>query len=158
MPLVAVLRPVALLMMFTCVDLHAGSRQRAVAVSPPSSSDLSLTFVDHGTTPSTLIDAGTFSWRGGRRSVATTTRTFGVRIGQPSRESRGTATVRAYVENADPHATIRIDGVVLGNAPRLIQRNAPIGITVMHRLEIEVSATAPAGPVAATVGWEVTTD
>lgn len=138
-------------------DLQAGGRRRAVAVTPPSS-DISLTFTESGRSSTAIVDAGTISWRGGNRKSTVTRRTFGVRIGPESREARGTATLRAYLETPDPHATIRIDGVLLGTTPQVIQRNAPIGIAVMHRLEIEVPVTAPEGTLAAAIGWEVTTD
>lgn len=138
-------------------NLRAGGRRRAVAVPPPSSA-LSLTFIDSGRDAAAIVDAGTISWRGGRKRYTVTTRTFGVRIGPASREARGTATLRAFLETTDPHATIRIDGIVLGTAPRIIQRNAPVGIAVTHRLEIEVPVTAPDGPLTAMIGWEVTTE
>ena len=136
-------------------DLQAGGRQRAVAV-PLSSSDLSLTFTGSGRAETAMVDAGSMSWRGGRKRYSVTTRTFGVRIGPAAREARGTATLRAFLATPDPHATIRINGTIIGTAPRVIQRHAPIGITLTHRLDIEVPVTAPAGPLAATIGWEVT--
>lgn len=138
-------------------DLQAGGRQRAVAVTPPPS-ELSLTFLENGHASTAIVDAGTISWRGGRRRYSVTARTFAMRIGAASREARGTATVRAFLETPDPHATIRIDGIVLGATPRIVQRNAPIGIAVTHRLEIEVPVSAPEGAVAANIGWEITTE
>jgi hypothetical protein len=90
--------------------------------------------------------------------VAITRRTFGIRIGPPSREARGNATLRAYLETADARAIVRIDGVVLGTQPRIIDRFTPIGITTTHRLEIEVPPSAPEGPLMTTIGWDVTTD
>jgi hypothetical protein len=136
-------------------DLQAGARRRAAAVPPPSS--LSLTFVDSGRELA-MVDAGTISWRGGRNRFSVTARTFAVRIGPASAEARGRATLRAFLGTPDPHATIRVDGIVLGTAPRVIQRGAPIGIAVPHRLEIEVPVSAPEGPLAATIEWEVTTE
>jgi hypothetical protein len=128
-------------------DLHGGSRRRAVAASPPS--ELSLTFVD---TANGAVDAGSI----GAKLV--TKRTFGIRIGRPAREAQGSATLRAFLETADPRCIVRIDGIVLGTQPRLIQRHAPIGVVTTHRLEIEAPPTAPEGPVVTTIGWEVTTD
>jgi len=143
--------------LFVSIHLHAGGRQRAVAVSPPSSA-LSLTFLEGGQVPTAVVDAGTIAWRAGRKQVSVTARTFGVRIGTATREARGTATLRAYLETPDPNAAIRVDGILLGATPRIIQRNAPIGIAVTHRLEIEVPVSAPEGTLAATIGWEVTTE
>jgi hypothetical protein len=147
-----------LLLLAVTPNLQAGGRRRAVAAPHPSSSGLSLTFLDSGRGDTAAIDAGTMSWRGGRNRFSVTTRTFALRIGPQSSDARGTATLRAYLETADPHATIRIDGIVLGTAPRVIQRNAPLGIAVTHRLEIEVPVTAPDGAIAASIGWEVTTE
>jgi hypothetical protein len=138
------------------VHLHAGNRQRVVAVSPPST-DLSLTFTDGGVGSTAVIDAGTATWKGGETRMTVITRSFGVRIGRPSREVRGTATLRAFLETPDPRATIRIDGIVLGTAPVVIQHHAPIGVVVTHKLEIEVPVTAPDGPLAASIGWEAGT-
>jgi hypothetical protein len=146
-----------LVLLFSSLSLHAGSRQRAVAVSPPPPG-LSLTFLDGGAASTAVIDAGTASWKGGRKRVTVTSRSFGVRIGHPSREARGTAILRAFLETPDPRATIRIDGIVLGTAPAVIQHHAPIGIAITHTLEIEIPVTAPDGPLAAAIGWEATTE
>jgi hypothetical protein len=142
------------LSLFSTPNLQAGGRRRAVAVPPPSA--LSLTFIESGRGGTAVLDAGTISWSGGRKRVSVTTRNFAVRIGPASREAHGTATLRAFLETPDPHATIRIDGIVLGSAPRVIQHHAPIGIAVTHRLEIEVPLNAPEGALNATIGWEVT--
>jgi hypothetical protein len=138
------------------VHLHGGSRQRVVAVSPPSSS-LTLTFMDGGAATTAILDAGTAAWKGGRRRTTVITRSFAVRIGGPSREARGTATLRAFLETPDPRATMRIDGIVLGTAPVVIHHHAPIGVAVAHTLEIEVPVTAPDGPLVASIGWEAST-
>lgn len=128
--------------------LHGGSRRRAVAASLPPA-ELSLTFVD---VPNATIDAGSIA------AKLTSKRTFGIRIGRPSREAQGIATLRAFLETADPRCVVRIDGIILGTQPRLIQRHAPIGIVTTHRLEIEAPPTASEGPLVTTIGWEVTTD
>ena len=141
-----VLLTLSFLMLFSPY-LSGGSRRRAVAASPPS--ELSLTFVDaaNGT-----VDAGSIA------AKLVTKRTFGIRIGRPSREAQGSATLRAFLETADPRCIVRIDGVVLGTQPRLIQRHAPIGVVTTHRLEIEAPPAAAEGPVVTTIGWEVTTE
>lgn len=129
-----------------------GGRRRVLAVSPPSSA-LSIAFL--GTTG--VLDTGTLVSPDGVRR-ASTARTVLLRIGEPSSEPRGTATLRAYLETPDPRATIRIGGIALSTAPRVIQRHAPVGVTIAHRIDIEVPVTAPEGPLAATIGWEVTTE
>lgn len=132
--------------------LDGGGRRRTVAVSPPSF-ELTLTFLD-----GPVLDAGPIVWRGGTRKTTITTRTVTLRIGRASREARGTATLRAFLETPDPRATIRVDGITLTTAPRVIEHHAPIGIAVTHRIEIEVPVSAPEGALAASIGWEVTTD
>jgi hypothetical protein len=144
------------LLVVSSLQLSAGARRRAVATPVPSD-ELSIAFVDAG---HALLDAGAIAFRPnqGRRGMAVTTRAFGLRIGQPSREARGTATLRAFLETADPRATVRIDGIVLGTAPRVIRHHAPIGIAMRLSLEIEVPPQAPEGALMTTIGWEVSTD
>lgn len=148
-PTVAVMLLFCLLLPFTSAE---GGRRRVLAVSRPSSA-LSIAFL--GTTG--VLDTGTLVSPDGIRR-ASTARTVLLRIGEPSPEPRGTATLRAYLETPDPRATIRVGGITLTTAPRVIQRHAPIGVAIAHRIDIEVPVTAPEGPLAATIGWEVTTD
>ena len=130
----------------------AGGRRRVLTVSPPAP-PLTIVFLGTGG----IVDAGTIVSTGGRRA-ARSTRTVTLRIGEPAQEPRGTVTLRAFLETADPRATIRIDGVTLTSAPRVIRRYAPIGVSVVHRIEIEVPVTAAEGPLQASIGWEATTE
>ena len=127
-----------------------------MAVSPSSAPALTLVGMSGGANG--IVDAGTIVWRGGSKRSAVSTRTVILRIGEPSRESRGTATVRAFLETFDPRCTIRIDGVPLTTVPRVIRRQAPVGIAFTHRIEIEVPRTAADGPLQASIAWEVTTE
>lgn len=129
----------------------AGGRLRAVAVSPPSS-ELSITFVDG------VLDAGTLAWTGGSRRSTIARRAISMRVGRPSRDARGTATLRAYLESDDRRAAIRVNGVTLSTIPRVVEHHAPIGVVFTQRVEIEVSINEPEGPLAASIGWEVITD
>ena len=137
-----------LLALFPSNLLLAGGHRRAVAT--PSES-LAIAFGD-----APLVDVGTIASTNGRAAIVK--RTLTVRIGQTSEEARGTATLRAFLQAPDPYCTIRLDGIVLGTAPRVIAANAPIGIAVTHRLEVEVPVTAPEGTVASTITFEATTD
>lgn len=119
-------------------------RRRVLAVSPPSAG-LSLTF-----TGGELLDAGSIQGR--------TVRKVAMRIGAATREPRGTATVRAFLETSDMRCTVRVNGIVLGTAPRVIRRNVPIGIPFTHRIEIDVPPEAAEGPLQTSIGWEVTTE
>lgn len=104
-------------------------------------------FVD---TPGGMVNTGSIAGK--------MRRTFGIRIGQPSRQARGHATLRAFLETGDPRCIVRLNGIVLGPQPRIIDRFTPIGITTTHRLEIEVPPSAPEGALLTTIGWEVSTD
>ncbi len=117
-----------------------------MSVSPPAE-ELAIAFVD---APGGMVDTGAIA--GMMR------RTFGIRIGRPSRESQGHATLRAFLEMADARCIVRLDGIVLTTQPRVIERFAPIGLTTKHRLEIEVPASAPEGALLTTIGWNVSTD
>lgn len=141
-----------ILMLFLPLTLNAGHRRRVLAVSP-SPQPLAISFL--GT--SGVVNAGSIVARG-RRRAGSSTQTILLRIGEASRESSGTATLRAFLETPDSGAAIRIDGVTLTAGPRIIRRHAPIGIAVAHRLEIEVPVTAAEGAFQMSIGWEVTTD
>jgi hypothetical protein len=136
----------ALLSLLFSLPLPAGGRHRAVSVSPPAE-ELTIAFVD---APGGMVDTGSIAGK--------TRRTFGIRIGRPSREARGHATLRAFLETGEPRCIVRLDGIVLGTQPRIIDRFTPIGITTTHRLEIEVPASAPEGALLTTIGWNVSTD
>lgn len=134
-------------------EIEAGGRRRVVAFSPPPSAP-QLMLV--GT--ASFVDGGVIAWDGGSRRSAVSTRTLTLRIGEPGRESRGNATVSAYLEIVDARFTIRLDGVLLTTAPRVIRRNAPVGIPFSHRLEIEVPVGASEGPIHTEIAWQVTTE
>lgn len=135
-------------------ESRGGDRRRVRAVSPPAQA-LSITFLGSETG---VLDAGRIVWRGGKKRTTVTTQTVRMRVGESSAESRGNVTIRAFLQTPDPRCTIRIDGVPLGSAPRVIRRNAPIGTAFTHRIEIEVPVTAPDGPLQASIGWEATTE
>lgn len=144
--------PVVLsILLLSSPHLNAGGRRRAVAVSLPSS-ELSITFIDR------VLDAGTMSWTGERRRSSLARRAISMRVGPPSREARGTVTLRAFLETDDGRATIRVNGVTLSSIPQIVERHAPIGVVFTQRVEIEVATTEPEGPLAAAIGWEVITD
>jgi hypothetical protein len=139
----------ALLFSFTVI---AGDRRRVRAVSPPSP-PLAIAFVEGD-----LLETGTIAWHGGAKRATVTTRTVRMRIGEPAGESRGNATVRAYLETVDPRCTIRVDGVPLTTVPRVIRHHAPVGVAFALRIEVEVPVTAPDGPLQASIGWEAATE
>ena len=143
---------VLLLLLFVCPNAQGGDRRRVRAVSPPAAA-IAIAFLDGG-----LLETGTMAWSGGAKRATVTTRTVRMRIGEAAPETRGNVTLRAFLETADPRCTIRVDGVPLTVAPRVVRRNAPVGIPFAHRIEVEVPVTAPDGPLHASIGWEVTTE
>jgi hypothetical protein len=135
------------------MTLHGGGRRRVMAVSSPSAPP-AITFVDAA---AGVMDTGTITWHGGSKQSVVTVRRVTMRIGPVSHDPAGTSTLGAFLETADPRATVRIDGVTLTNIPRLIRADAPIGVPFSTRIEIEVPASAPEGPLQFAIGWEVTT-
>jgi hypothetical protein len=57
---------------------------------------------------------------------------------QAGSQSAATTSVLAALTVPDPAYTFRLDGVTLQTVPQLVQGQARMGATVMHRLEIEV--------------------
>ena len=135
-------------------DVNAGDRRRVRAVSPSAAAP-AITFVGAETG---IVDVATIVWSGEKRNATITTRVLRMRIGEPAAEAVGHATVSAFLEVVDPRCEIRINGVPLGIAPRVIRRNAPVGVVFTERIEIEVPVTAAEGPLQASIGWEVTTE
>lgn len=148
--------PLALLVTVSLSLLGEG-RRRAVAVSPLAD-EVTITFVDvtAGRGSEAAIDAGVMRWR--NRKSTTSRRMFGIRIERATGEARGTATLRASLETFDPHARVRINGIELAAAPRVIDPHAPIGSTAAYTLELEVPKSAPDGPLSSAIRWEVTTN
>ncbi|MEA2491804.1 MAG: hypothetical protein QOH21_3596 [Acidobacteriota bacterium] len=148
-------------LILTSLAIAGEGRRRTVAASPLLP-DVTITFTDvtAGTGSEAALDTGTIAWRkrGTRRDATITTRMFGIRIDRRSGDTRGTATLRASLDIFDPRCTVRIDGVALGPAPRIIELHAAVGSVTMHRLEIEVPNTVPEGAFHSAIHWEVTTE
>lgn len=73
----------------------------------------------------------------GRFTVSTK---FGLSI-QDGSQHATTATVLAALAIPDSSFTFRLDGITLQPAPQLLQNQARVGPTFMHRLEIDVPAS-----------------
>jgi hypothetical protein len=93
------------------------------------------------------LNLGTVSHAGGAQSanvqaqklpgrLVVSTR-FGLNI-QAGSQHATNASVLAALAAPDPGYTFRIDGITLAAVPKLVQGQARIGPTIMHRLEIEV--------------------
>jgi len=71
--------------------------------------------------------------------------------------SWGTASVTARLTSQDGRSTLRIDGKPVAGIPVVIDARATVGVMTIHTLEIEVPDSVAAGPLAASITWEATT-
>jgi len=144
------------------LPLSAG-RQRIAA--PPAGA-LSIEFVDVAAAETPLIAAGSDAWvdlktvsrqAGSEGKSMRIRRQFGIRILRAGGVSWGTATVVARLNSPDGRSSLRIDGQLLTGSPIVVSARAAVGAMTIHILEIEVADSASAGPLAASISWEVTT-
>lgn len=144
------------------LPLYAARRR---AAAPPSAA-LSIEFVDVPAAGTTLMAAGSDAWvdlktvsqqAGSMGKSLRVRRQFGIRILRAGGASWGTAIVTARLDSPDGRSSLRIDGQVLGSTPIVVISRAAVGALTIHILEIEVSNSVPAGPLAASISWEVTT-
>ncbi len=144
------------------LPLYAARRR----VAAPLPGVLSIEFVDVPAAGTKLIAAGsdalvelnTVSQRAGSmgRSVRVL-RQFGIRIFRKGGVPWGTAMVTARLNSHDGRSTLRIDGKRVAGMPVVVDARASVGVMTMHTLEIEVPDSVAAGPLAASISWEVTT-
>lgn len=134
------------------------------AVVPPSGV-LSVEFVDLPAGNSMLLTAGSDAWLdfsavsqqgSARERSMRVERRFAIRILRAG-VSWGTATLTARLESQDGRSLLRIDGQPLTTTPIVIDARAAVGAVTVHTLEIEVPDSVAAGPLAASIFWEATT-
>lgn len=129
----------------------AGGRRRVAAVSAPRA-EVAIAFA--GVTADgadALFDAGVTS-----QARKAPRHTFGIRVDAGA--AQGTATLRAALESFDGRCAIRIDGIELGTAAKVIAARVPLGSITTHTLEIVVPRSVPEGAFASSVRWEATTN
>jgi predicted secreted protein len=152
-----------LLLAFSALSLAAAEKR----VARTETSTLAIAFVDVAPAAGTLTAADNDAWLevhalshkpGSREAVTRMRRQVGVRIVRSGETAVGTARITARLESWDGRATVRIDGRTLTAAPLLVDAHAAVGAVAVHQLEIEVPVSVPAGPLAASIAWEVTTD
>jgi hypothetical protein len=144
-------------------DLN-GARRRAVV--PGNSDVLAVEFVDIHSSEGSMtttqseawLDMGRIAKQDQRQRGVTVRRRFGVRVTRSGGIVYGTARITARLESWDGKARVRLDGRPITATPMLVDASAPIGGTIAHRLEIDVADTARAGPIAASIVWEATTN
>lgn len=143
------------------LPLYAARRHAAA----PLPGVLSIEFVDvaAGTTliaagSDALVELNTVRQRAGSmgRSVRVL-RQFGIRILRKGGVPWGTAMVTARLNSQDGRSTLRIDGKPVAGMPVVVDARASVGVMTIHTLEIEVPDSVAAGPLAASISWEVTT-
>jgi hypothetical protein len=142
------------------LDAQAGRRR---ATRTTTVDDVTITFLTANGSGKTsaVIDTGAVSFATDGRAkthVSVITREFDVRIDRSSGETHGTAVLRAFLESPDPHHTYRVNGILLGSAPVIVDRRAPFGVPRRQRLEITVPASAPEGQLFTSIRWELTSD
>ena len=125
---------------------YAGGRRRAAVSAPRPEISIAFVGVTAGSGADALIDAG--------RMSHVQRRSFGIRLDGPG----NTATLRASLETVDARCIVRVDGIELGTAPKVIAAYTPIGSVTTHTLEIIVPPSVPEGAFAASVRWEVTNE
>jgi len=139
------------------------ARRRAAA---PLAGALSIEFVDVPAAGTKLIAAGsdavvelnTVSQQAGSMGKSVRVlRQFGIRILRTGGVSWGTAIVTARLDSPDGRSSLRIDGKPIAGMPVVVDSRAAVGAMTIHTLEIEVPDSVTAGPLAASISWEVTT-
>jgi hypothetical protein len=144
------------------LPLHAARRR---AAAPPVET-LSIEFVDVPAAGAALIATGADAWidlntvsqrAGSTGTSVRVRRQFGIRILRVGGVSWGTATVTARLNSQDGRSSLRIDGKPVAGMPVVIDARASVGSMTIHTLEIEVPDSVAAGPLAASISWEVTT-
>jgi hypothetical protein len=132
--------------------------------TPPAGA-LSIEFVDVPAAGATLVAAGSDAWvdlntvskrAGSKEKSVRIRRQFGIRIVRAGGVSWGTAAIAARLDSPDGRSSIRIDGQTLGSRLVVINPRATVGALTVYTLEIEVADSVPAGPLAASISWQVT--
>lgn len=155
---------VALALCIITVSLPLSAARRRAAAPPAGA--LSIEFVDVPAAGTTLIAAGADAWidlntvsqrAGSMGKSIRVRRQFGIRILRTGGLSWGTATVTARMDSPDGRSSLRIDGKLVAGMPVVVDARASVGAMTIHTLEIEVLDSVAAGPLAASISWEVTT-
>ena len=79
---------------------------------------------------------------------------FGIRLEGPGK----TATLRASLESYDARCIVRVDGIELGTAAKVIAAHTPLGSVTSHTLEIVVPPSVPEGSFSASLRWEASNE
>jgi hypothetical protein len=101
-----------------------------------------------------VMDIGRVVSRCWARRCASTVvqRRFRLRVDARSTAPRF-ARVHAFVQNDAPGHRVRLDGRPLTSVPMLVDALVPLGVAVVHVLEIEVPISEPPGLLAQNIVW-----
>jgi hypothetical protein len=144
------------------LPLYAARRRAA----SPRVETLSIEFVDVSAAGAALVASGADAWidlntvsqrAGSTGKSVRVRRQFGIRILRAGGVSWGMATVTARLNSQDGRSSVRIDGKPVAGTPVVIDARASVGAMTIHTLEIEVPDSVAAGPLAASISWEATT-
>ncbi len=137
-----------------------------VQAAPAAGGSLTISFVQIGAPLTQLganqatLDLGTLSYFGGNplpgvtftrlSGVLEAATDFGIRVDRKGSATK-TASVSAFLVGTGP-ATVRLDAVTLTSSAQVIPPTVDFGTVVSHKLTVGVPTTAPAGPLAITIG------
>lgn len=80
-------------------------------------------------------------------------RRFRLRV--DGRTSARFVTLRAHIADDMAGQRLRLDGRLLSTTPTLVDAAAPVGVAMVHTIEIEVLSSEPEGLLAHTIEWTV---
>ena len=151
---------IAVLVLLVSAALPVRAERRRAAAPPEET--LSIVFVEVGSGDESLKAAGSEAWldlnavtHSGNARTTRLRRRFGIRIERAGNATAGTAAIVARLESWDGRATYRLDGRPLTTASFVVDAHAAVGTVTVHTLDIEVPIEAAAGPLSASVAWEV---
>jgi len=151
---------IAVLVLLVSAALPLRAERRRAAAPPEEM--LVIVFVAVGSDDESLKAAGSEAWldlnavtHSGNARTTRLRRKFGIRIERAGNATAGTAAIVARLESWDGRATYRLDGRPLTAAPFVVDAHAAVGTVTVHTLDIEVPIEAAAGPLSASVAWEV---
>jgi len=161
------MKPTSLVMIAAIMTFTANAqtaRRRAVVPSDPN--EVSIEFVEAPSGDGSLtmarnnawLDVGNVFKRDPRERGIHVRRLIGIRLVRRGATSWGTGRLVTRLQTWDGRTSVRLDGRELTTAPTLIDARAAIGPVIVHRLEIVVPESGRAGPIDASIVWEVTTD
>lgn len=141
------------------------SAERRRPAAPVVSEALAIVFVDAPAADAGFAAAGGEAWldvkdlahlAGSHERGTRVQKRFGVRVVRTGNAASGTAMITARLESSDGRTSMRLDGKPLTAAPAVVDAHAAIGAVTFHTIEIEITDAVPAGPIAASISWEVT--